>query len=108
MLSYTAQLYMNNEITNKSFSKKKNSFRKYFPSDIEEGQRKGFIAKELRKKRKKRKTVPQELTYAEAETVAAPIILPKEPEILENGSPTACYKCYRKKERRKRAKRQIR
>ncbi|XP_024881597.1 uncharacterized protein LOC112460899 [Temnothorax curvispinosus] len=70
---------------------------KYF-SDVEEGRKK------LRKKRKR--PVSPDLTYIPTE-VTAPII-PREPERLENGSPTPCYKCYRKKKRGRKAKRQTR
>ncbi|XP_070166952.1 uncharacterized protein [Polyergus mexicanus] len=71
---------------------------KYPPSDIEEGRRKRM--KKLR--RKKKRILSPELVQTE---ITTPII-PKEREILENGSPTACHKCYRKKKRR--PKRQIR
>ncbi|XP_077281880.1 uncharacterized protein LOC143908253 [Temnothorax americanus] len=74
----------------------RNTFRKYF-SDVEEGRKK------LRKKRKR--PVSPDLTYIPTEV--APII-PREPERLENGSPTPCYKCYRKKKRGRKAKRQTR
>ncbi|XP_072748115.1 uncharacterized protein [Anoplolepis gracilipes] len=69
-----------------------------YPPDIEKEPRKRV--KKLRKKR--RRTISPELVQTE---VTAPIIV-REPERSENGSPTPCYKCFRKKKRR--PKRQIR
>ncbi|XP_050464453.1 uncharacterized protein LOC126858291 [Cataglyphis hispanica] len=70
----------------------------YVSPDIEEGRKKRV--KNLRKK--KRRILSPEVMQTE---VTAPII-PKEREISENGSPTPCYKCFRKK--KKRPKRQTR
>lgn len=84
-----------------------NVCRKYFPSDIEEGRRKVF-GKKLRKKKKRQETFPQDLVEeGEIESVA-PVIPQKKPEETENGAPITCYKCYRKKQRRKKAKKHIR
>ncbi|XP_028047818.1 uncharacterized protein LOC114254826 [Monomorium pharaonis] len=84
-------------IVNKLTGRRKKE--KYFPSYIEEGRKK------LRKKRKKKRPVSPDLAIGTATEVTAPII-PKEPERLEDASPTPCYKCYRKK--KKGRKRQIR
>ncbi|XP_070510441.1 uncharacterized protein [Cardiocondyla obscurior] len=76
----------------------RNTFRKYFSSDVEEGRKK------IRKKKKR--PAPPDLTYVPTEVTAS--IIPRESqrlERLENESPTDCYKCYRKKKKRQRVKR---
>ncbi|XP_029169535.1 uncharacterized protein LOC114939406 [Nylanderia fulva] len=73
-----------------------------YPPDIEEGRGRKRVKKW---RKKKRRTISPELVQDQVE-VTAPIIS-REAERSENGSPTPCYKCFRKKKKR-RSKRQIR
>lgn len=90
---------------------KTRSFRKYFPSDIEEDRNRGAAVRKSRKIRKREKHPASRILMHDteaAEPIVLPPLQPEKPERQVDESPITCYKCYRKKQRRKRLKRQMR